>query len=55
MLLYPIGTVLKLKDDYPSDFHEVYGYEVSADNMSLLFKDGMKLSISRIDLIEEVA
>lgn len=52
---YPIGTRIRLADDYPGAVHEVCGYEWYDDRMYILFKDGTKLSHSRLDLILEVA
>ncbi len=51
---YPIGTRLRLLDDDPGVVHEVYGYERSAGGDFILFKDGIKLNILRLGLIEEV-
>lgn len=51
---YPIGTRLRLLDDDPGVVHEVYGYERSAGGDFILFKNGIKLNILRLELIEEV-
>ncbi|MGN0308382.1 MAG: hypothetical protein ACI4DN_09215 [Lachnospiraceae bacterium] len=51
---YPIGTKLRLVDDDPGIFHEVYGYERLAKGENIIFSDGTKLNIKRLVLIEEV-
>lgn len=52
---YPIGTRIRLADDYPGTTHEVCGYEWFADHASIIFKDGSKLNVKRLELIAEVA
>lgn len=51
---YPIGTKVKLTDDGIDVVHEVYGYELFADCTNIVFKDGIKLNMKRIELIAEV-
>ncbi len=51
---YPIGTKLRLADDYPGVVREVVGYELFADYVNLLFHDGGRLNFQRLGLIEEV-
>lgn len=53
--IYPIGTKVRLSDDYPGIIHEVLGYEHFADYSNIVFKDGSKLNVNRLDLIAEVA
>lgn len=52
--LYPIGTKIRLADDDPGTIHEVYGYEWFEDSGNIIFRDGTKLNMSRLDLVEEV-
>lgn len=51
---YPIGTKLRLKDDYPFVIRVVSGYEVYENETYLLFEDGSKLNIKRLEDIKEV-
>lgn len=55
MEIYKIGTKIRLSDDDPSTIHEVCGYEWFADHASIIFKDGSKLNVKRLELIAEVA
>lgn len=48
---YPIGTVLRLKDDYPGVNRVVKGYEIFDNAFYLIFNDGSKLNIDNLDLI----
>ena len=52
--LYPIGTRLRLENDYPGDSHEVYGYTNNADGAYIEFRDGSRLNLVNIDQIREV-
>ena len=52
--VYPPGTKLRIKDDDPGIIHEVYGYEWFGDAGNIIFLDGTKLNMRRIELIEEV-
>ena len=52
--LYPIGTRLRLVNDYPGDSHEVYGYTNNADGAYIEFRDGSRLNLVNIDQIREV-
>ena len=52
--LYPIGTRLRLVNDYPGDSHEVYGYTNNADGAYIEFRDGSRLNLANIDQIREV-
>ena len=54
MAVYPIGTKMRIKYDDPGVIYEVYGYEWIRDTFNIIFRDGTKLNMSRIDLIEEV-
>ena len=54
MSLYPIGTRLRLVNDYPGDSHEVYGYTNNADGAYIEFRDGSRLNLDNIDQIREV-
>lgn len=54
LALYPIGTKFRLTDDDPGTIHEVYGYEWFEDSGNIIFQDGTKLNMSRLDLVEEV-
>lgn len=54
MAVYPIGTIVRVKDDYPGNTHEVYGYEWFGDSGNIIFRDGTKLNMRRLELIEEV-
>lgn len=51
---YPIGTKMRIKDDDPGIIHEVFGYEWFADSANIIFRDGTKLNMRRMELIEEV-
>lgn len=51
---YPIGTKLRLENDDPGIVREVYGYECCRDYANIIFVDGSKLSMERLDLIVEV-
>lgn len=51
---YPIGTRLSLKNDYLGESHVVKGYSYYDGSGYLLFEDGGKLSIRRLDLITAV-
>lgn len=52
--LYPIGTRLRLENDYPGDSHEVYGYTNNADSAYIEFRDGSRMNLANIDQIREV-
>ena len=52
--LYPIGTRLRLGNDYPGDSHEVYRYINDADGAYMEFRDGARLNLTNIDQIREV-
>lgn len=52
--VYPIGTKMRLKDDDPGTIREVYGYELLGDTENILFLDGCRLNMKRLDLIKEV-
>ena len=52
--VYPIGTKVRIADDDPGTIHEVYGYEWFGDDGNIIFRDGTKLNMRRIELIEEV-
>ena len=52
--VYPIGTKIRIKGDNPGTIHVVYGYEWIGDSGSIIFRDGTKLNMRRIELIEEV-
>lgn len=54
MSLYPIGTRLRLENDYPGDSHEVYRYINGADGAYMEFRDGARLNLANIDQIREV-
>ena len=54
MSLYPIGTRLRLENDYPGDSHEVYRYINGADGAYMEFRDGSRLNLTNIDQIREV-
>ncbi len=55
MKVYPIGSEVHLMDDDPGTIREVCGYEWYSDHAYILFKDGTKLSSSRLELILEVS
>ena len=46
MAVYPIGTKMRIKNDYKRIVREVHGYE--------RFGDGGRLNMKRLDLITEV-
>lgn len=50
----PIGSVVRLKDDYAGECHEIYGYAINADTAYIDFRDGSKLSLVNVDHIVEV-
>lgn len=52
--MHPIGTRVRLENDYPSDSHEVYGYTNNADGAYIEFRDGSRLNLVNIDQIREV-
>lgn len=52
--VHPIGTKMRLKDDDPGTIREVYGYELLGDTENILFLDGCRLNMKRLDLIKEV-
>ena len=52
--LYPIGTRLRLVNDYPGESHEVYQYINGADGAYMEFRDGARLNPTNIDQIREV-
>lgn len=54
MSLYPIGTSLRLENDYPGESHEVYRYINGADGSCMEFRDGSRLNLTNIDQIREV-
>jgi hypothetical protein len=54
MSMYPIGTRVRLENDYPGDSHEVYGYTNNADGAYIEFRDGSRLNLANIDQIREV-
>lgn len=51
---YPIGTKIRLVDDYPGTVHEIYGYEWLGEKTNIMFVDGTKLSMDRLDLVADV-
>lgn len=53
-MYYPFCTKIRFKDDYPGSIHEVYGYEWLADGSYIIFRDGTKLNMRRLELITEV-
>ena len=55
MARYPIGTMVRLSDDDPNTIRQVHGYEWFANHANIIFKDGSKLNVNRLDLIAEVA
>lgn len=50
----PIGSRVRLKDDYPDTDHEIYGYTVNADGAYMEFRDGMRLDLTNLGQIAEV-
>lgn len=54
MSMYPIGTRVRLENDYPGDSHEVYRYINGADGAYIEFRDGSRLNMQNVDLIREV-
>ena len=53
IFLYPIGTRLRLENDYPGESHEVYQYINGADGAYMEFRDGARLNPTNIDQIRE--
>lgn len=53
MSLYPIGTRIRLENDYPGESHEVYQYINGADGAYMEFRDGSRLNLTNIDQIRE--
>ena len=51
---YPISTKLRLANDDPGTIREVYGHECCKDYTNIIFTDGSKLSVDRLELIVEV-
>ena len=51
---YPIGTKMRIKNDYKRIVREVRGYEWFGDGGNILFLDGGRLNMKRLDLITEV-
>lgn len=47
----PVGTRVFLKHDCKNVAREVIGYEWFYDTGNVLFRDGSKLSMNRLDLI----
>lgn len=54
MHLYPLGIMVRLRDDYPDTDHEIYGYTVNADGAYMEFRDGMRLDLMNMGQIAEV-
>ncbi|MCR5755528.1 MAG: hypothetical protein K6G30_12055 [Acetatifactor sp.] len=54
MCKIPIGTRLRLVDDYPDVCHEVIGYKLLADDAYILFRDGTELHMARLEKLAEV-
>ena len=52
--VYPIGTKMRIKNDYKRIVREVHGYEWFGDGGNILFLDGGRLNMKRLDLITEV-
>lgn len=52
--LLPIGTKVFLRTDTQNVAREVIGYEWVYQSGNILFKDGYKLSMNRLDLIAVV-
>ena len=50
----PIGSRVRLEDDYPDIIHEIYGYTVNADGAYMEFRDGTKLDLTNMEQIEIV-
>lgn len=50
----PIGAMVHLRDDGPEENHQVHGYEWFATDANVIFTDGTKLSVKRLELIEKV-
>lgn len=54
MSLYPIGTRLRLENDYLGESHEVYQYINGADGAYMEFRDGARPNLTNIDQIRDV-
>lgn len=55
MARYPIGTKIRLSDDDPDTIRQVHGYEWFGGTGNIIFRDGGKLNMARLELIVEVA
>ena len=45
---YPIGTIVRLRDDDPEDEREVVGYKQIHGSDYLVFKDGSMAYVGRV-------
>ena len=52
--VYPIGTKMRIKNDYKRIVRDVHGYEWFGDGGNIPFLDGGRLNMKRLDLITEV-
>ena len=50
----PIGSKVRLKNDYPDVTHEIYGYIANADGAYMEFRDGSRLDLRNTAMIAEV-
>lgn len=50
----PIGSRVRLKNDYPDTDHEIYGYTLNADGAYMEFRDGTRLDLTNMEQIAEV-
>lgn len=54
MIELPIGTKVRLKDDYPGITHIIDSYNITAQGTYMEFRDGTSLNIDNMDQIEAV-
>lgn len=51
MIELPIGTKVRLKDDYPGITHIIDSYNMTAQGTYMEFRDGTSLNIDNLDQI----
>ena len=54
LILYPVGTKIRLKGDDPGTVREVYGFSCNKRASYIEFLDGYRLNIQNIRQIQEV-
>jgi len=51
----PIGAKVHLKDEAAEVVHEVQGYEWYQETGNVIFKDGAKLNMDRLEMVSRIS